>query len=340
MFDVITIGGATRDITFVTDQGRVIETPDNLTEQKLLGFEYGAKIRSDEVRMNFGGGACNAAATFSRMGLSTAVCTGIGGDENGKSILNNLRVEGVDTRLVQVNEKQNSGFSFVVVNSQGGGERVIFVHKGASSDLEIKGEEITETGWVYLSALSGGWEDDLANIVEAVEGSAAHLAWNPGQLEIAAGKAKLTRALYSADLFIINKDEAIELVKSDPETKLGAAELNDPARLLAVIKSWGPKVVVITDGKSGVILSTGELILKAPALLEAQVDTTGAGDAFGSGFLAGYILSGDIETALRFGVLNSSGTVTRYGAQNGILTRQETEARLDAVAVEKLAPAA
>ena len=44
MYDIITIGGATRDITFLTDKGKVIETPENLTEQALLCFEHGAKI--------------------------------------------------------------------------------------------------------------------------------------------------------------------------------------------------------------------------------------------------------------------------------------------------------
>jgi sugar/nucleoside kinase (ribokinase family) len=335
MADIITVGGATRDITFLTDKGRVIETPQNLTEQKLLGFEYGAKIRSEEVYMNFGGGACNAAVSLAKMGLPAAVCTRIGKDESGRSILENLRAGGVGTDLVQEDEKGSSGFSFVVLNKDGRGERVIFVHKGAANDLEIRSEELRGAKYIYLTALCGDWEAQLELLRLAVAESGAKLFWNPGESEICAGRGKMAELLEMTSVLIVNKDEAIGLVKGDDSSGLSDEQMNYTAELLKVLKGWGPQAVVITDGKNGACLYEDGEILQAPAYIGEQVDTTGAGDAFGSGLLAGYVLTGEWETALKFGVLNSGATVTAYGAQNGILSREEAESRLGLVTVMK-----
>lgn len=336
MLDVITIGGATRDITFITDQGKVIETPKDLTCQRLLGFEYGAKIRSEDIRINFGGGACNAAATFAKMGLEVVVLTRIGEDEDGKAILGNLAARGVDTSLVQKDADHRTGFSFVVVNKGGAGERMIFVHKGACNGLSLDAQELPEMKWIYLSSLVGDWAAALERVRIVVEAKGCGLVWNPGATEIHAGKAALSRLLELTDIFIVNKDEAIELVKSDSAQKLTGAEYNDLQKLLGVMKDWGAQTVVITDGDNGAYVQSGNALFRSPAYVKEQVDTTGAGDAFGSGLLAGYIMTEDMETALRFGIINSGGTVRDYGAQNGIMTKEEIGERLALIDVEEI----
>ena len=58
-YDVVSIGGATRDIYFYTHKGKVIATPDDITCQKVIGFEYGGKIISENVSFELGGGGCN-----------------------------------------------------------------------------------------------------------------------------------------------------------------------------------------------------------------------------------------------------------------------------------------
>lgn len=337
MFDIITIGGATRDITFFTDKGKVIETPEDMTAQRLLAFEYGAKIRSEEVRMNFGGGACNAAATFAKMELGVGVISRIGNDGNGKSILGNLHNRGIVTDLIQIDEGQHSAFSFIVMDSASdGGERVIFTHKGAANGLEIHPEEIKDTKWVYLTSLGDNFEDSLCKIGEAVQVRDIKLAWNPGETEVASGKERLADFMKFTYLLIINKDEAIELAKSDIASGLANEDFNDIIKLIRIIKSWGAANVVITDGKNGACLLAGEEIFKASAFAKQQADTTGAGDAFGSGLVAGYIISGDFEMALKYAVLNSGGEVTEYGAESGIMTREEIEGKMGEIQIERV----
>ena len=338
MFNIVTIGGATRDITFLTDKGKVIETPENLTEQSLLAFEYGAKIKSNEVFFNFGGGACNAAATLAKLGMKVSVNCRIGKDEEGRSVIRNLKTRGINISLIQTDKERKTGFSLVVVNKNASrGDRVIFVYKGASDYLEIKKRNLTKSKWIYVTSLAGRWKDDLEEIKKAVKENKIKLAWNPGALQISLGKNKLKEFFENTEILIINKDEAIELVQGDESAKLNYDDINNPCILAKTIKNWGPKVVVITDGINGAYLFSGEdRVLYSPATSHDRVDATGAGDSFGSALVGGYILTENLETALKYGVINSGNVVSEYGAQNGILDREEIEKRLDNVKVSRL----
>ncbi len=335
MYDIITIGGATRDITFVTDKGKVIKTPENLTEQALLAFEHGAKISSEEVFFNFGGGACNTAATFAKLGLEVAVNCRVGKDDNGESMIKNLKEWGIGTDLIQIDEKRKTGFSLVVVDKKGG-DRVIFKYKGAKDFFKVKKESIVKTKWIYLTSVAGNWQEDLVEINKAIENNEIKLAWNPGAVQISAGKKELENTLKNTEILIINKDEAIELVGSDKNLKLDFNEMNNIEILSKNIKNWGPKNIVITDGSEGAYLFDGENVLYSQATSEKKIDSTGAGDSFGSALVGGYILTENLETALKYGIINSGNVVGEFGAQNGILSKEEIEKRLDSVKVSYL----
>ncbi|MDP3964832.1 MAG: carbohydrate kinase family protein, partial [bacterium] len=142
------------------------------------------------------------------------------------------------------------------------------------------------------------------------------LAWNPGSTQIKAGRGKLSRLLSKTEILILNRDEAIELAGT-------SAKNSNPRSLVKTLRSWGPKVVVITNGKKGVYAYAGEKVVFHQALVGKQTDTTGAGDAFGSTFVAGYIRSrGELALPLREAAVNSSSVVRQVGAQAGLLRRK------------------
>ena len=371
--NIITIGGAIRDITFLTDKGRIIKTPENLTEQVLLGFEYGAKIKSEEVCFNFGGGACNTAATFSKLGLKTSVCSRVGNDTDGKLIISNLKKRKISVDLIQLDKQKRTGFSLVVVNEKSKkskGERVIFVYKGAGDNLKINSQKILSKNpdWFYITSLAGDWQRTLNSISRLAKKNKIKIAINLGASQIRSGLKKLSNILAITEILILNRDEAIELVSSRAKNKkLNNAKLDNINFLVSELLKAGPRVVVITDNKNGayvgsynlsLISSNGRIknfpfkkdwrrisqgrktnlyfsqegkckILFSPASSDEQVDATGAGDAFGSAFVGGYILNnGDLEIALKFGIINSGSVISKYGAENGILGRKEIERRI------------
>ena len=362
-----------RDITFLTDKGRVIETPRNLTKRALLGFKYGAKIKSEEVCFNFGGGACNTAATFSKLGLKTSVCSRVGNDTDGKLIISNLKKRKISVDLIQLDKQKRTGFSLVVVNEKSKkskGERVIFVYKGAGDNLKINSQKILSKNpdWFYITSLAGDWQRTLNSISRLAKKNKIKIAINLGASQIRSGLKKLSNILAITEILILNRDEAIELVSSRAKNKkLNNAKLDNINFLVSELLKAGPRVVVITDNKNGAyvgsynlspISSSGRIknflfkkdwrrisqgrethpcfsqegkckILFFPASSDKQVDATGAGDAFGSAFVGGYILNnGDLEIALKFGIINSGSVISKYGAENGILRRKEIERRI------------
>lgn len=323
-YDVITIGGATEDITFYTKEGILIDNKKDLTKQKLLAFEYGAKIKVDKSYSGFGGGAANSAVAFARLGFKSACLCAVGDDERGREIIANFKSQGVDTALVQKIKNKETGFSFLLVGQSN--EHICFSNRAANDELRITSYELrvmASAKWIYLTSLSGKWQTNLEKIFSL---SGAKIAWNPGHRQIITGVKILKKYLRRAVCLIVNQDEALELTLSAEKFKnKSAAYLTSQKNLLSALKSFGPEIAVITNGRKGAEAIAGEQVYHQPIIKEKQrVDTTGVGDAFGSSFIAGLELyNQDVKRALALAARNSAAEISQPGAQNGLLTRQE-----------------
>ena len=98
-YDIVTIGGATQDITFYTDELMVIDNPKkDPLRKKLAAFEYGAKIPVREIFVGRGGGATNTASTFASLGLKAATLLRVGNDKEGKAVIADLKSKGIQTK--------------------------------------------------------------------------------------------------------------------------------------------------------------------------------------------------------------------------------------------------
>lgn len=323
-YDIITIGGATEDIAFYTREGILLNNKKDALRQKLLAFEYGAKIKVERAHSSFGGGAANTAVCFSRLGFKVTAIIAVGEDERGRKIISNLKQEKVDTSLVEKIRGKESGFSFLLTAPKN--EHIVFSNRAANDELRIADHELRimeKAKWIYLTSLSGKWPEVLKNIF-SVRG--AKVAWNPGHRQILAGVKTLGRYFKKTAVLIVNKDEATELAVSDKKFKNQSLTwLKDAKNLLKVLKSWGPTIVVVTNGKKGVDVYDGENFYHHDIVKEKKlVNTTGVGDAFGSSFIAGLELyRGDIEKAILLGLKNTASVVAAEGAQTGLLRRGE-----------------
>lgn len=319
-YEIITIGGATRDVTFLTAEGILIDNHRDVLRQKLLAFEYGAKIKVDHFYNLFGGGAANAAVNFAHSGFKTACLARVGTDDSGQEIIANLRRQGVATGLVATDSKAATGLSFILVAA--GGERIIFTNRSANNDLQVSKKEmplLNQANWLYLASISGDWLK-AARLIFSL--SHPKIAWNPGIVQYQAGLKKLSPFLNRTEAFCINKDEAIELVLSDSRYHGKSPDfLNSTKNLLIALKSTGPKLILITSGQDGADVYDGEKFYHQDILKEKKrVDTTGVGDIFNSSFVAGLELTGgNIKKALYLGVRNTAAKIANFGAQSGLL---------------------
>ncbi len=322
-YDFITIGGATEDITFYTNDGVLINNKKDILRQKLLAFEYGAKMKINRAHSTFGGGAANTAVCFSKLGFKVGSLLAVGRDDRGKNIINNLKKQKVDVKLIKKLKDYESGFSFLLVGQKN--EHIVFSNRAANSQLQITNYDLQilkKTKWIYLTSLSGDWGELLKKLFSLKD---IKIAWNPGHVQLDAGCQIIKKFIKKTNVLMLNKDEAIELVLSDKKNKLKSRDyLNNIKNLLSILQSWGSKIVVITNGKYGADAYDGCKFYHQAIIKETKrIDTTGVGDAFNSSFVTGLeLFDGDIKKSLILGAKNSASVVSQQGAQNGLLNKE------------------
>lgn len=322
-YNLVTIGSAVKDIMFYTAAAEIVRNPkQDPTKVKLIGFEFGAKIHSDNVYSMFGGGAANTAVIASTLGLRVATVMRVGRDSSGDDMYHNLKQAGVATRYMQRDQSHASGFSFLVVDSTTD-EHVAFVNYGANEHLQVTPKILSQftTDWFYVPALSTKrWPQAMQTIIK----TSHKIAWNPGAIQLEQPN-QLKKFLPKIQVLILNTDEAIELsVATGLPTKSLAIR-----KLAEHIFNLGVKLIVITDGRAGAYAYDGTTLYFDKPNKKQPKDTTGAGDAFGATFITGLIRRpNDIQFALRLATLNASAQVAQVGAQTGVLTWKQIMQRI------------
>lgn len=300
MFDIISIGNATKDV--------FIEIHPKVFKHEVC-FLPGTKVEVEEINYFTGGGATNTAVAFSRLGLKTAIVASIGKDSSGDEILNELRKERVNNSLIAVSKKFRTAYSAILTGF--GRDRIILTYRGATAQLNderlIKWNKL-KTGWFYISSFHTK-PKMLRKIMDFGYNKGIKIAFNPGKKEIDAGLKKLGRLIRHVNVLFLNREEALRLT--------GSADVNRNLKRLAEYC----ENVVITDGRRGVHATDGEYIyMKRPYNVKV-LDVTGAGDAFNSAFTAALVKGNDIEAALDYGTANANSVIQHLGTKNILLNK-------------------
>jgi sugar/nucleoside kinase (ribokinase family) len=321
-YDFITIGGMTEDIVFFTNEGILIDNRADILRKKLLAFEYGAKINIKEFGRYFGGGASNSAINLSRLGFKVASLSMVGEDEIGFKILANLKENKIEPGFIEINKKNDSGFSFIINNKK---DRIIFTYRGSNDYFSVskKQEKIIKlANWIYLTSLPVNCQESLERIFL----NKNNIAWNPGLAQLSKGVVPIKKFLKNTEIFILNKDEALELIKKTKKFfNLKNSFLDDAKNLLKILKDFGPTKIILTDGVKGAYFFDGINFYHQKIInKQNRIDSTGVGDAFGSTVVGCLLkLGGDYKKAMYLGVKNVSSVVSLAGAQNGLLKFKE-----------------
>lgn len=310
-YDVITIGAATRDVFLQSKHIKIIRD-ENFSTGEAECFSLGSKIEIDHVTFETGGGGTNTAVGFARQGWKTAFLGRIGAqDARGKEILEALRAEKVDVRLVTKDRQKITGYAVLLLTARG--ERTVLVYRGASADFTPA--QITaipwRSRWIYVSSL-GGQYDVLRKIWRRAKKSHTKIAWNPGSEELVLGLKKLRPLLTQTDILLVNQEESARL--------MGNTRHQDLQSFRWLSKRVGG-VTVVTQGSEGSLAAVANQAWHCGTRQINVIDTTGAGDAFGCGFVGAFISTGDIPTAMRFATANSESVIKYIGAKTGLLRK-------------------
>lgn len=331
MQDVIAIGSITKD-NFLEIDCKIIDWPETPLKKAIV-LPYGEKLEVKNIHSVLGGNSANASVTFSRLGFKTACFGKIGDDTAGQEIKNWLKEEKVEPVFAVAESASGRNIktaqSTLLLNN---GERTILGYHGASNEwvkedipwLNARGASPDsakrnlgnklKAKWWYLS-LAGTSSDFFVPLVKFAKENGIKVAFNPSGYQIKHKRQEILDNLKNIDFLVVNEGEAADLVGISFEKE---------KEVFRKLDDLMPGIVAVTDGPNGVVVSDGKNIYRAGIFKEKLVaDRTGAGDAFGSGFTAGLMETGDIKYAIRLASANATSVVEHIGATPGIITKKQ-----------------
>ena len=274
----------------------------------------------EPIEVTTGGIVCNTGIGLARLGLSVAAASLVGTDPWGGLIRERLTGQGLDTTGVESVMGHATSTTAVLIDPSG--ERSFAHHVGACAAIDLAWIRrqlavLARARWVILgyAGLLPGLEPDLAAAVQLIRDAGCRVA-----LETGGGGGRLedvAPALPFVDLYVPSLDEAA--------AQTGTRE---PREIIERYRNLGcTGTLGVKAGTKGSLLSvaTGEWFA-IPCLPAAGpvADTTGAGDAFLAGLVAGIVRGMALQEAGRLGAATAACCVTGVGATAGLRSFHET----------------
>ncbi len=313
MFDVVVIGGATRDFFMISSRYRVADGR--------LELPWGEKTVVEELIKEVGGGGCNAAVAFSRLGLKVALMTRVGEDSSGAEVIERLQKEDVARDLVQIRSDSTTSLSCLLTDPSG--EHTIVMYRGDNDhylEEEIDWQALKETKWLYVADVTAVDNDPTDKLAEFAKSNQLKVAFVPGQHQLVKGIKGMNGVLPKTEILILNAYEADLLTGSQLDLQALGESLQQLDGMLKIFTARGVKLVVITADKHGARCSDGQnFYYTPPPRIEKIVNTTGAGDAFAAAFTAAIIRGKGVAEALSLATQNAGSVLQKVGAQAGLM---------------------
>ncbi len=284
-----------------------------------------------EFTLSPGGSAANTVYGLARLGVSAGFAGVVGDDEDGRRLVQNFQNVGVDITRIKVKPQAKTGVAICLSDTQSW--RSLYVLPGANNLLTIDDLDVDYINQAQLFHISSFAEARQLGIsVKLVRKLApsVKVSFAPGALYAGLGLKSLAPMLERTHILFINHDELRQLTGQDiapgAETCL----------------KHGCQIVVVTLGK-GMKLETGRGAVRRKVTAVAYIregkkeyfvepsdpnlmpvlETTGAGDAFVTGFLFGWLQEKALQECGILGDLVARFSMTRMGARQGLPTHQE-----------------
>jgi ribokinase len=250
-----------------------------------------------------GGSASNFAVGVSRLGMRSGMVGCVGDDRFGEEAVRALQREGVSTDLVKVIKGERTGAVCVLVET--GGKRMMVAYRGANMRLPEAVEGIGEAMPDVLQ-ISNVSRMLLSTILKQVKGTKGKtlVSLDPGGAsgELAVGD------LEGLDVLLLNEKECKAITK---KTLMAGAK----------VLASRVKTVVVKRGGNGCLLLSEGGVEEIPAFEVDVQDPTGAGDAFGAGFIAGVVSGKCTREAALWGSAVAAMKIAKRGAWAGLPSR-------------------
>lgn len=263
-----------------------------------------------------GGKGANQAVAAARLGLRPRLCTRLGDDEAGNTLLSSLTEAGVVTDAIQIARGECSGSALVMVGDDGG--NMIVIDPGANANvtpevIDAVADSI-QPGAIVVAEM-GLPIPALEHLFAMKDSRCFRLVFNPAPV-----RPGLAREAWSkVDYVTPNQSETFEL------TGIEVKDHDSAVRAANALLALGPAAALITMGDRGAFYADATQSFHVPSFPVVVVDTTAAGDAFNGGFAAGLARGLSVREAVGRAMAVAALCVTKRGAQPSMPTAEAVD---------------
>ena len=264
-----------------------------------------------QLEMHSGGCAVNTANALGRLGARVGVVGKVGQDVFGDFLLTQLQAHQVDIRHVRRTGEALTSLTWVMVNPEG--ERSFFHHIGANQlfclqDVDpaaFQGAKIVHVaGELAMPAFDG---EPTAQALKLAKQAGCLTAMDTSYDGLGRWLAALEPCFAYTDLFLPSLEEARQITGRQ-----------EPAAIADFLLRYPIQVVCLKLGAQGCYIRTRQEEHWVSAFQVPVLDTTGAGDSFVGGFLAGMLQGWDLARIGRFANAVGAQSVSAVGATTGL----------------------
>jgi len=288
-----------------------------------------------ESKSSPGGSAANTIYGLAKLGVNTGFIGVVGDDAEGKILVQDFQKVGVDTSQIKVKPEAKTGS--VLCLSDKLGRRSLYVSPEANNLLTTDDLDLTYINRASLLHLSSFADDRQFRILlELINGLdlSTRISFAPGALYANKGLKVLDPILDRTHVLFINRDEIKQLTGKDV---IAGAEtcLEQGCHIVAVTLGKGTKLELGKGVGHRTVTAVGyirdarnEYIIEPRGQnMVAEVDTTGAGDAFATGFLYGLLKGKGLSECGLLGDIVARLSTSKIGTREGLPTRNELAQR-------------
>jgi sugar/nucleoside kinase (ribokinase family) len=264
----------------------------------------------EQIRVTAAGAAAATAVALAKLGVPVASAGAVGDDELGDLLVMIMGRHGVDVRGVVRKPGEQTAASILPIRPDGG--RPSFHVPGANlglSTADLDPAPIMAARVVHLGGMDVTWGLHDPAFHELLR--TARAGGTVVTLDLLSNMPELMPAarafLSCTDHFLPNEEQALMMT--------GAP---DAERAAAALLAEGPASVIVTLGGDGSLVATADGMTRVPALEVPVVDTTGCGDAFCAGFIAGLLDGRDVLAAARLGTAVAARVAGGLGSDAGL----------------------